>query len=102
MKKRAIAISAAIIAIVTPTSIVTAKLLDTSSAAPIIKSSAEDWSKTATVSVETDATFGGSALDHYEYCISDTDNLDDCEWKTISVGTVRIRNFGMSYVWLRD
>lgn len=101
MKKRIIVISAAALAIATPAAVIGAKHLDTSSTAPVLKSSAENWSKTANVSVATSATFGGSDLDHYEYCISSTDNIDDCEWKISSVETVRVRNLGTSYVWMR-
>ncbi len=101
MKKRVIIIPAAILAIATPATIVTAKHLDRSSTAPIIKSNAENWSKTATVTVATAATFGGSGLDHYEYCINDVDNTDNCDWKISTVETVRVRNLGTSYVWLR-
>lgn len=101
MKKRVIIIPATILAIATPATIVTAKHLDRSSTAPIIKSNAENWSKTATVTVATAATFGGSGLDHYEYCINGADSTDDCDWKISTVETVRVRNLGTSYVWLR-
>ncbi len=101
MKKRAIIIPATLLAIATPATVITAKHLDTSSTAPVLKSTAEDWSKTASVSVAAAATFGGSDLDHYEYCISSTDNVDDCDWKISSVETVRVRNLGTSYIWMR-
>jgi hypothetical protein len=101
MRKRAIIIPATILAIATPATVITAKHLDTSSTAPVLKSTAEDWSKTASVSIATAATFGGSDLDHYEYCISNTDNIDDCDWKISSVETVRVRNLGTSYIWMR-
>ena len=101
MKKRVIIIPATVIAIVTPAAVITAKHLDKSSTAPVIISNAENWSKTAQVTVATAATFGGSDLDHYEYCISDTNTIDGCEWKTSSVDTIRVRNLGTSYVWVR-
>ena len=101
MKKRVIIIPATVLAIASPGAVIGLKHLDTSSTAPVIKSSAEDWSKTATVTVATAATFGGSNLDHYEYCINDTDNVESCEWKVSTVETIRVRNLGTSYVWLR-
>ena len=101
MKKRIIIIPATVLTLATPSAITIAKHLDTSSTAPVIKSSAEEWSKTAVVTVTTAATFGGSNLDHYEYCINDTGSIDDCNWKISTVETVRVRNLGTSYVWLR-
>lgn len=101
MKKALLITAATVVAIATPTSIYAIKRLDTSSTAPTIVSSDEGWSKTVTVRADIDATFGGSDLDYYEYCISDTDSVDDCEWKTSSVNTVRVRNSGTSYVWFR-
>ena len=101
MKKRVIIIPATVLAIASPGAVIGLKHLDTSSTAPVIKSSAEDWSKTATITVATAATFGGSDLDHYEYCINNTDNVESCEWKVSTVETIRVRNLGTSYVWLR-
>ena len=101
MKKALIIAAASVTAIATPASIYAAKRLDTSSVAPTIVSDSEEWSKKASISVSTDATFGGSELDHYEYCISTADSAEDCEWKTSSVNTVRVRNLGTSYIWFR-
>ncbi len=101
MKKRVIIIPATILAIATPGAVIAAKHLDKSSTVPIIKSSAAEWSKTAQVTVATAATFGGSDLDYYEYCINDTDNIETCDWKISSVETIRVRNLGTSYVWVR-
>lgn len=101
MKKRVIIIPATILAIATPGAVIAAKHLDKSSTVPIIKSSATEWSKTAQVTVATAATFGGSDLDYYEYCINDTDNVETCDWKISSVETIRVRNLGTSYVWVR-
>lgn len=101
MKKAFLITATAVVAIATPTSIYAIKRLDTSSTAPSITSNSEDWTKTATIVATTDATFGGSGLDHYEYCISSTDTTDNCEWKISSVNAIRVRNLGTSYIWLR-
>ena len=101
MKKRVIIIPVVTIAIATPIAVTAARYYDTSSTPPEIKSNAEEWSTSATVSITKDATFGGLDLDYYEYCISDSDTADDCDWKTSSVSSIRVRNSGTSYVWLR-
>lgn len=102
MKKRLIVPAAVLAVLATPGVIYGSKMLDTSSVAPSITSSIEDWSNNAAViSISDPAYFGGLGLDHYEYCVSTVADIDTCEWKTTSVMNIRIRNSGISYVWVR-
>lgn len=101
MKKAAIVIPVMLVAATVPTSAFILRKLDKTSIAPTIKAATDGWSTNATISVVEPATFGGSALAHYEYCISDTDDISTCNWKTTSVTDVRVRISGISYVWLR-
>jgi len=101
MRKRTVIIPLAILATTTPGGIFIARKLDTSSTAPVININTTDWTNSAIVDISKAASFGGSDLDHYEYCINSDNNIDGCEWKTLTVSNIRIRTSGTSYVWVR-
>ncbi len=101
MKKRTVIIPIAALAVVVPSGIFIAKKLDTSSTAPVISANTEDWTNSAVVSVTEAASFGGSSLKNYQYCVNSEDSLENCSWKDTSVTDIRVRNSGISYVWVR-
>lgn len=102
MSKRVkVIIPAATIAVAAPTIFGVYHLLDQSSIAPEIITNNTGWTKKATVSIKTAASFNSDSLDHYEYCISANDSFDECSWRSTTDEQISIINSGVNYVRFR-
>ncbi|MCR5483423.1 MAG: InlB B-repeat-containing protein [Bacilli bacterium] len=61
----------------------------------------DNFSQSSEVEVIEDAEFPGDELDYYLYCVSETNDINTCEWKRTDTKNIEIGKSGIWYVWFK-
>ncbi|MGM9834754.1 MAG: hypothetical protein ACI31M_03145 [Bacilli bacterium] len=68
--------------------------------APVITGGNLEWEKESVIKIEKDST-NISGIDYYEYCINESEDFNNCEWKKTTTKNAIVSTSGKNYVVFR-